>query len=159
MTLSKLRRAKTILNRGEYYEKAMGQRPIILVEEDDVQYLATDPTIQNRENDNTLALAQQGLENDGVANWGGFTIVKVNHARLPAAVKGANTQNRFMLPIFYPQSICYKEQPLVGQGGPQGVRIGERPDLSYANQAYIRYRHSTMRKEDIAVAVIEVERP
>lgn len=143
LTPAKIRKGKVKLADGK--DDPMGVMPVILYEEQDLQFLMTSQELTDAD----LTMVKR-LENGEIDTWAGLRWVKVDPGTLPL-VPGQT--NRWYTSIYLPRYIAYKDRPLVT------TRIVERADKSFNWQAYYRAQDFVLRRRDSAVIWISFERP
>jgi len=144
----KLRRTKIILDKSEWMGMT-GDLPVIAVEEEDLQNFLTSEENSNKDYTNNNLTNLQKLVDGEIDVLKGYRFVKVSSGSLPL-VPGQS--NRYYAPVWFPMAIKYKERPL------KETRVTERADMSYNWHAYYQAQDAVMRREDNAVAWIEIER-
>lgn len=143
LTPAKIRKAKKLLADGK--DDPMGQMPVILYEEQDLQFLLTSEELTDAD-----LTAIKRLENGEINTWMGCTFAKVDPGTLPL-VPGQTTQ--YYTAMFLPKYLVYKDRPLVQ------TQIGTRADKGYTWQAYYRAQDFAMRRRDSAFVWMNISRP
>ena len=147
----KLRKGRLLLADGKYANMT-GEQPCIAVEREDLEFFMTSEEVRNVDYNgftkNDFARLEE-VSDDLEFYWKGFNWKVLPNGSLPIA----SSSTEFYVPIWYPSAIGYKERVLVS------TKIWNETSKSFTWQCFYKSQHSSIRREDEAVAWIRVQRP